>query len=69
VEQIMLGVSTRRYARSLEPPPPPANVRGVNKGAVSEQFVYGTKRKLAVMSRELNKFSLTVLFQLPDAFR
>jgi putative transposase len=63
VEQMVLGVSTRRYARSLEPLSPTANVRGVSKSAVSERFVYGTERKLAeVMSRELNKFSLTVLF-------
>jgi putative transposase len=61
--QMVLGVSTRRYARSLEALPPTANVRGVSKSAVSERFVYGTERQLAaVMSRELNQFSLTVVF-------
>lgn len=63
VEQMVLGVSTRRYARSLEPLPPTADVRGISKSAVSERFVYGTERKLAeLMSRELNKFSFTALF-------
>jgi len=62
VEQMMLGVSTRRYARSLEPLPSTADVRGISKSAVSERFVYGTERKLAeLMSRELNKFSFTAL--------
>ena len=62
VEQMVLGVSTRRYARSLEPLPPTADVRGISKSAVSERFVYGTERKLAeLMSRELNKFSFTAL--------
>jgi putative transposase len=63
VEQMVLGVSTRRYPRSLEPLPPTASVRGISKSAVSERFVYGTERKLAeLMSRELGKFSLTALF-------
>ena len=63
VEQMVLGVSTRRYARSLEPLPPAANEHGISKSAVSERFVYGTERKLAeLMSRELSKFCLTALF-------
>ena len=62
VEQMLLGVSTRRYARSLEPLPPTADVRGISKSAVSERFVYGTERKLTeLMSRELNKFSFTAV--------
>ena len=63
VEQMVLGVSTRRYARSLEPLPSTASVRGISKSAVSERFVYGTERKLAeLMSRELGKLSFTALF-------
>jgi transposase-like protein len=63
VEQMVLGVSTRRYARSLEPLPPTASVRGISKSAVSERFVYGTERKLAeLMSRELGQLSFTALF-------
>jgi transposase-like protein len=62
VEQMVLGVSTRRYARSLEPLPEAVTVRGVSKSAVSERFVYGTARKLAeLMSRELRGLSLVAL--------
>jgi putative transposase len=62
MEQMVLGVSTRRYARSLEPLPPAVAVRGTSKSAVSERFVYGTERKLAeLMSRELSHLSLAAL--------
>jgi transposase-like protein len=62
VEQMVLGVSTRGYARSLEPLPPTAGVRGISKSVVSERFVYGTERKLAeLMSRDLGSLSLTAL--------
>jgi transposase-like protein len=62
VEQMVLGVSTRRYARSLEPLPEAVTVRGISKSAVSERFVYGTERKLAeLMSRELGGLSLVTL--------
>jgi len=55
LEQMVLGVSTRRYARSLEPLPQTVQVRGVSKSAVSERFVYGTERKLAeLLSRDLH---------------
>jgi transposase-like protein len=54
VEQMVLGVSTRGYARLLEPLPETVSVRGVSKSAVSERFVYGTEHKLAeLMSRDL----------------
>ncbi len=53
VEQMVLGVSTRGYARSLEPLPEGVAVRSISKSAVSERFVYGTERKLAeLMSRD-----------------
>ena len=42
VEQMVLGVSTRGYARSLEPLPKAVPVRGISKSAMSERFVYGT---------------------------
>jgi len=44
VEQMVLGVSTRGYARSLEPLPERMTVRGVSRSAVSDRFVYGTER-------------------------
>jgi hypothetical protein len=50
---MVLGVSTRRSARSLEPLPPTAGVPGISKSAVSERLCTGTERKLAeLMSRE-----------------
>ena len=38
VEQILLGVSMRRYQRSLEPLPPPLVGRGTSKSAVREDL-------------------------------
>jgi transposase-like protein len=62
VEQMVLGVSTRGYARSLEPLPEAVAVRGVSKRAVSERYVYGTERKLAeLMSRELCQLRVVAL--------
>jgi putative transposase len=62
VEQMVLGVSARRYARSLEPLPAAVAARGVSKSAVSARFVYGTERKLAeLMSRELSGLELVAL--------
>jgi putative transposase len=62
LEQMVLGVSTRRYARSLEPLPAALAVRGISKSAVSERFVYGPERKLAeLMSRELRGLPLVAL--------
>src|SRR5665811_547810 len=62
VEQMVLGVSTRRYARSLEPLPEAVTVRGISKSAVSERFVYGTERKLAaLMSRDLRELRVVAL--------
>jgi transposase-like protein len=62
LEQMVLGVSTRRYARSLEPLPKAVAVHGTSKSAVSERFVYGTERKLAeLMSRELSGLDLVAL--------
>ena len=62
VEQMVLGVSTRGYARSLEPLPEAVAIRGISKSAVSERFVYGTERKLAeLMSRELRQLRVVAL--------
>jgi transposase-like protein len=38
-EQMVLGVSTRRYGRSLEPAPEEIETRGESKSAVSRRFV------------------------------
>jgi transposase-like protein len=59
VEQMLVGVSSRRYARSLEPLPDPVAVHGVSKSAVSERFVVGTQKKLAeLMRRKLHGLKL-----------
>jgi hypothetical protein len=69
VEQMVLGVSTRGYARSLEPLPEAVAVRGVSKSAVSERFVYGTERKLTeLMSRELCELQSRRLVRHRDSF-
>jgi putative transposase len=62
VEQMVLGVSPRGYARSLEPLPEGVAVRSISKSAVSERFVYGTERKLAeLMSRDLRQLRVVAL--------
>jgi putative transposase len=62
LEQMVLGVSTRRYARSLEPLPQELTTRSTSKSAVSERFVYGTERKLAeLMGRDLSGLALVAL--------
>lgn len=61
-EQMVLGVSTRRYARSLEPLPQQIGVHGISKSAVSERFVVGTQRRLAeLMRRDLSGLKLVAL--------
>ena len=56
---MVLGVSTRRYARSLEPLPQEVEVRGISKCAISKQFVIGTQRRLAeLMGRDLSGLKL-----------
>ena len=46
VEQMLIGVSTRHYARSLEPLPPGVRGRGTSRSAVSRHFVVSTKATL-----------------------
>ena len=43
VEQLLVGVSTRGYARSLEPLPADVPSRSVSKSAVSRRFVRSTR--------------------------
>jgi transposase-like protein len=59
VEQMVLGVSTRNYARSIEPAPPHMSSRGTSKSAVSRRFVTATREKLAeTMSRDLSGLAI-----------
>jgi putative transposase len=46
VEQMLVGVATRQYARSLEPLPAPVVSRGTSKSAVSRRFVAKTRAQL-----------------------
>ena len=47
MEQILLGVSTRGYADSLEPVPDSVEVKGTSKSAASRALIAKTKQKLA----------------------
>lgn len=46
VEQMLVGVATRQYARSLEPLGPDIESRGTSKSAVSRRFVARTRAQL-----------------------
>jgi len=62
MEQMLVGVSTRRYARSLEPAPEGVESRGTGKSAVSRRFVLGTEKKLKELTeRDLSGLRLAVL--------
>jgi len=62
-EQMVLGVSTRRYARSLEALPNEFEVHGVGKSAVNERFVVGTQRRLSELMRRACKALLADLIE------
>ena len=62
MEQMLLGVSTRGYARSLEPLPTPLPERGKSRSAVSRRFVEGTEKRLSELTqRDLSSLKLAVL--------
>jgi transposase-like protein len=62
VEQMLIGVTTRRYARSLEPLPADLPGRGTSKSAVSRRFVAATERQMAEwLGRDLGALDLGVL--------
>lgn len=62
VEQMLVGVATRRYARSLEPVPAPLRSRGTSKSAVSRRFVAKTAAQLATwQSAPLDALDLVAL--------
>jgi len=61
VEQMVIGVSTRKYARSLEPVDN-VKTRGTSKSAVSRRFVALTEKQLEqVMTADLTRADLAVL--------
>ena len=62
VEQMLIGVSTRRYERSLEPLPSDLPSRGTSRSAVSRRFVAATERQMTEwLGRDLSALELGVL--------
>ena len=62
VEQMVVGVSTRKYKRSLEPLPEDIVERGTSKSAVSRRFVARTLEQMdAWMKRDLREIDLAAL--------
>lgn len=62
VEQMLVGVTTRRYARSLEPLPMNVPSRGTSRSAVSRRFVAATERQMAEwLGRDLGALDLGVV--------
>jgi putative transposase len=62
VEQMLVGVSTRRYERSLEAVPVEVAARGTSKSAVSRRFVAATERQMGTwLGRDLGGLDLVVL--------
>lgn len=62
VDQVLVGVSTRKYARSLEPMPAEVVSRGTSKSAVSRRFVAATAKYVEeMMNRDLSTLDLVVI--------
>jgi len=62
VEQMVLGVATRKYERSLEPLPEGTKSRGTSKSAVSRRFVEATEKNLTYwLGRNVSGLSLAAL--------
>lgn len=63
LEQMAIGVATRKYARSLESLPNGIETRGTSKSAVSRRFVALTTEKLAEwMARPLGDLDIWAVF-------
>lgn len=63
VEQMLLGVATRRYARSLEPIPTEIRSRGTSKSSVSRRFVARTTAHVtAWQTASLEALDLVAIF-------
>ena len=63
VEQMIVGVSTRDYHRSLEAVPEEVSSRSTSKSSVSRRFVRGTQQQLEkLLSRSLDGLELVALY-------
>jgi transposase-like protein len=62
VEEMVIGVSTRKYRRALEDLPAEVNERGTSKSAVSRRFVAATTKELAKwLGRDLSTVDLATV--------
>ncbi len=62
-EQVALGVSTRGYARSLDPIDPELTTRGTGKSSASRALIDSTTEKLAAfVERRLDDLRLVAMF-------
>jgi transposase-like protein len=62
MEQMLVGVATRQYARSLEPLDPGIESRGTSKSSVSRRFVARTRQQLETwQAQPLDSVALAVL--------
>lgn len=62
IEQMLVGVSTRNYDRSLEPMPEGIETRATSRSAVSRQFVARTRVQVEkFLSRRLDDLDLAVI--------
>lgn len=62
VEQMIVGVSTRKYERSLEPVDQSLKTHGTSKSAVSRRFVAMTQARVkSWLERDLSSIDLAVL--------
>ena len=62
VEQMVLGVSTRGYDRSLDPLPDELDPHGASKSAASRRFVSVTKEKLTEwLERDLSQLGIVAV--------
>jgi transposase-like protein len=62
LEQMLVGVSTRKYARSLEATPEGVATRGTSRSAVSRRFVAATEKQMGEwLARDLRDIDLAVL--------
>lgn len=62
LEQMVIGVSTRKYARSLEDVPDEVEARGTSKSAVSRRFKAATKKQLdGLLKRDLGELGIAAV--------
>jgi len=61
-DEAVIGVSTRNYARSVEPLPPEVNPHGASKSATSRRFVAKTQEYVEQwLKRDLSQLALAVI--------